>query len=610
MGNHNLDFEALGSRIKKILYDYVKIESYTATESERKIEEFFRSYTESISYFREHPENCGLYSLSGDGLSRNVCWAMVRGKGKKTVCMVHHYDIVDVEDYKLLKNLAFSPDELEQELLRHKDLLTEEAAKDLKDGTFLFCRGGCDMKAGGAIQYALLEAYSRLAEDGKFDGNVIVIGVPDEENLSAGMRAAVKLLSQLSKERGLEYVMMINSEPHFDGNVIVIGVPDEENLSAGMRAAVKLLSQLSKERGLEYVMMINSEPHQRKDFAKGVFSEGTVGKMMPFVYVRGYLSHAGKVFEGLNPSALLSEIAVRTEINMDFADRVGCEAAPPPTWLYQKDSKTHYDVSMPLSAQGCFSVLTLKQTPEELLGKVRKVCEEAFDAVIRRMNENYVHYCRARNTEDKPLPWQVSVSSFGELYEEAFRQAGETFAEKYRSEKEVVLADIQSGKKDMIEGTFSLIEVIYDYIEDISPRVVFGLVPPYYPNVSNLYFDEIAPEALGISEKLSTYTYGMYGQLYETEYFYTGICDLSYINTKNSEAQRAALTESMPLFGADYDIPFEEIEDISMAGINIGPWGKDFHKLTERVYKEDLYVRTPKILDHAVKILLGGSAED
>ena len=43
-----------------------------------------------------------------------------------------------------------------------------------------------------------------------------------------------------------------------------------------------------------------------------------------------------------------------------------------------------------------------------------------------------------------------------------------------------------------------------------------------------------------------------------------------------------------------------------MAGINIGPWGKDFHKLTERVYKEDLYVRTPKILDHAVKILLGG----
>ena len=31
--------------------------------------------------------------------------------------------------------------------------------------------------------------------------------------------------------------------------------------------------------------------------------------------------------------------------------------------------------------------------------------------------------------------------------------------------------------------------------------------------------------------------------------------------------------------------------------------GKDFHKLTERVYKEDLYERTPHILDHAITLL-------
>lgn len=32
---------------------------------------------------------------------------------------------------------------------------------------------------------------------------------------------------------------------------------------------------------------------------------------------------------------------------------------------------------------------------------------------------------------------------------------------------------------------------------------------------------------------------------------------------------------------------------------------KDFHKLTERVLMEDLYDRTPHILDHAITILLG-----
>ena len=58
------------------------------------------------------------------------------------------------------------------------------------------------------------------------------------------------------------------------------------------------------------------------------------------------------------------------------------------------------------------------------------------------------------------------------------------------------------------------------------------------------------------------------------------------------------------MLGQYYDIPFEEIKEISMAGINIGPWGKDFHKLTERVCKEDLYERTPHILDAAIKMLL------
>ena len=555
MKNHNLDFALLGEKIKEILYEYVKIESFTNTSGERLVEEFFTAHFGEIPYFKEHPDNWGLYPVENDPLGRHVCWAMVRGKGNKTVAMVHHYDIVDIEDYKLLKPLAFSPDELAAALADHKDMLPEDALVDLEAGSFVFCRGGCDMKAGGAIQYALLEEYSKLA--------------------------------------------------NFEGNVIVLGVPDEENLSAGMRTAVRLLAELKEKQGLEYLMMINSEPHQRKDFSKGVFSEGTVGKMMPFVYVRGFLSHAGKVFEGLNPVSVLSEIVAKTEVNMDFADVVDGEAAPPPTWLYQKDSKDRYDVSMPLSAQGCFSVLTLKQTPAELLGKVKRVCEDGFLTVIERLNENYEKFLAATGQPVKKLPWKVKTVGFGELYEEAKAQHGTVFEEAYEMERERILRDLAEGCINMIEGNFQLIEKIYDYIEDISPRVVYGLLPPYYPNVSNVYFDGIAEEASGLSEKLSTYTQEEYGQIYDKEYFYTGICDLSYINIDDPTAQRESVAGAMPLFGAYYDIPFEQIKAVSMAGINIGPWGKDFHKLTERVYKEDLYERTPRILDYAVKILLG-----
>lgn len=553
MRNHDIDFAALSGRIKDILYKYVGIQTFTNTAGERLVEDFFTDHFGQIEYFQQHPDFWGLYPLENDALGRNVCWAMVRGNSAKTVVLVHHYDIVDIEDFKMLKPFAFSPDVLAKELAKHREMLPPDAQKDLDEDTFVFCRGGCDMKAGGSIQYALLEAYSQLED--------------------------------------------------FEGNVIVIGVPDEENLSAGMRAADRLLAQLKEEYGLEYLMMINSEPHQRKDFSKGVFSEGTVGKMMPFVYVRGFLSHAGKVFEGLNPVSVLSEIVTRTEINMAFADAVGGEAAPPPTWLYMKDSKDRYDVSMPLTAQGCFSVLTQKQTPAELLEKVKVTCEEGFSAVIDRMNDNYADFCEKTGQPVKPLPWKTKVVNYGELYAEAEGYGGDAFRKAYAEEMQAVLRDMQEGKVHMIEGNFRLIERIYDYIEDISPRVVYGLLPPYYPNVSNIYFDGIAPAARNMSEKLNQYTEEMYGQQYTKEYFYTGICDLSYINIDDPKKQRDSVAGSMPLFGEYYDIPFEAIKEISMAGINIGPWGKDFHKLTERVYKEDLYERTPHILDHAITLL-------
>lgn len=555
MKNHAIDFVQLAGKIEEILYDYVKIESYTNTAGERLVEEFFTERFGGMAYFKAHPEYYGLYPVSGDALSRNVCWAMVRGGGDKTVVLVHHYDIVDIEDFKTLKPFAFSPEDLARELASHADMLNDDAKKDLEEGTFLFCRGGCDMKAGGAIQYGLLESYSHLSD--------------------------------------------------FQGNVIVIGVPDEENLSAGMRAAVKLLAELQEKYDLRYLMMINSEPHQRKDFARGIFSEGSVGKMMPFVHVQGFLSHAGKVFEGLNPVSVLSEIVTETEVNMDFADVTLGEAAPPPTWLYQKDSKDRYDVSMPLWAQGCFSVLTLNQTPARLLERVEKVCRESFERVICRMNEHYRLFCEKTGQPVKALPWQAKVCDVRALYREAEDDNGQTFRSAYEKAEKEVLQAMKNGEMTMIEGNFRLVETIFDYIEDISPRVVYGLLPPYYPNVSNAYFAEIAPEAAGLSEKLGDYALEKYGQGYDKEYFYTGICDLSYINIDDPAAQRDAVAGAMPLFGEYYDIPFEEIKAISMAGINIGPWGKDFHKLTERVNKEDVFEKTPHILDAAIKELLG-----
>lgn len=553
--------DGIGTEIEKILYGYIKAESFTHSEKEKEAEAYFLNYFSKQPYWKENPEFFGTYPIPDDPFDRAASFAMVKGTGSETIVFVHHNDVVTIEDFKLLKPLAFSPDELERELHKLRDSFSEETREDLDAGTYLYGRGVCDMKGGGAVQMALLSRYSEILR-------------------SAG-------------------------DFTFAGNLIVLAVPDEENLSAGMRTAVLLLAKLQETYGLDYQLMVNSEPHQRKDPEKGVFSLGSVGKLMPFLYVRGSLAHVGKVFEGFNPLNLMSGIVRKTELNMDLSDVVGQEAAPPPTWLFSRDRKIKYDVSMPLSVTGCFSILTLNQTPASVLKKVRNICVETFDEVIAEMNANYAAFLRATGQPEKSLPWKTKVVDFAELYNEACAAHGEAFKRGYEEELKTLSEKLQSDEMSLLGCNFALVDYVYNYVDDLSPRVVYGLIPPYYPNVANLFLDGLSDTIRGIDGILNAFTKEQFGQEYVSEHFYTGISDLSYTSISDSEEITKALSDAMPFFGNLYDIPISTIEKISMPCINIGPWGKDFHKLTERVLKEDLYDRTPKIIEYAIEQILG-----
>ena len=565
MADHKLLLDGIAQEIQDILYGYVKAESITYSPAEKAAEQYFLRYFRDQPYWQANPDYVGAYPIPDDPFGRAAAFAMVRGTGEDTIVFVHHNDVVTVEDFKLLKPLAFSPDELKQELLRLRDTFPPAVQADLDDDTYLFGRGVCDMKGGGSIQMAVLSRYAQL----------------------------------------------VRQDPAaLPGTLIVLAVPDEENLSAGMRAAVLLLAEFQKKYGLRYQLMINSEPHQRKDPEKGVFSLGSVGKLMPFVYIRGSLAHVGKVFEGFNPLNLMSEIVRRTELNLNLSDVVGTEAAPPPTWLYLRDRKIKYDVSMPLAVTGCFSILTLNQTPASILHKVRAICEESFDTIIQQMNASYTRFLKTTGQPLKSLPWKTNVVDFAALYQEAKETYGQVFLQEYEAELKRLQQELNQSRITLLECNFSLVDFVYNYIDDLSPRIVFGLIPPYYPNVANLFLNDLPASVRSLSQTLNQFTQAEFGQEYTSEYFYTGISDLSYTSISNGQEIIRSLERSMPLFGQIYDIPVSAIEQISMPCINIGPWGKDFHKLTERVLKQDLYERTPRIIQHAIHLVFDRNGEE
>ncbi len=176
-----LILKGLNREIEKIFYSYIKVRSDTFTEYERNIEPFLMNFFSNINYFKAHPDYFGTYKIDNDPLDRSVCWSLIKGKGEDTVVLVHHNDVVDVEDFKNLRSSAFSPKELNIELMKIKNNLTDETKIDLENGKYIFGRGSADMKAGGAIQLVLINYYSKIKN---FKGNILLISVPDEENLS------------------------------------------------------------------------------------------------------------------------------------------------------------------------------------------------------------------------------------------------------------------------------------------------------------------------------------------------------------------------------------------------------------------------------------------
>lgn len=522
--------------IKKILYGYLAVDSTTNTPKENMIDAYFGKVVSEIPYFKNNENHYQSEVIPEDIHGRSVNWAMYKGSSSKTFVLIHHTDVVTTENYYDLASKAYKPDELKVSLKDKLNELEPEAIEDLLSDEWLFGRGTADMKGGGAIQLALLKHLS--------------------ENKS------------------------------FHGSIIVLALPDEENLSAGMRYAVEILNRLKKANQLDYKLMINSEPHQRLVKTKGVMSQGSIAKMNLFMYVRGVLTHAGKAYEGINPLGILGKMVSNYEMSTAFTDTIDGEMSIPPTWVYLRDLKKQYDVSTPQSAIGFMNLLSFNRKPEDVLEQMKADVINESDALVSRLHTNYLNFLEASRRIKTVKTWGTKVMLFSELKDLVLED--EHVTSSYDTFLNDVAQEVKEGFLSEFDGTIKLIEYLMTFFKEPYLVVVLGLAAPFYPGISNLDMET----DVDLTNIINTYTESNYGQSYDNEYYFTGISDLSFSGLLG-EAYRM---DDMPLWGKTFDIPFETIKAIEMPRINIGPWGKDFHKISERVYMEDLYVRTPEII--------------
>lgn len=547
--------EKLSKRIEEIALDLTAQLSVVDTPGEldsvRRVYEIF----EEMPYYKQHPEDLFYVDLN-DELGRKSVIAVLRGKkapSKKAVVMIGHTDTVGISDYGNLAPYAHKPYELMERLKNVQ--LTPAATRDLESGDYLFGRGIFDMKTGDAIIMAIMEEIA--ADIDNFEGNLIFAAVCDEESNSGGMFAVVPKLAEMMEKEGFDYLALLDTDymtAEFEG---------DEN---------------------KYVYI------------------GTVGKLMPSFFVVGKETHVGESFNGIDPNEISSAIMTRINMNTEFCDVVDGEVSLPPISLYQRDQKPEYSVQVGKTSVLYFNYATHSSTPDMVLDKMKNAALEAFEGVVDKLQDQYKKFCEmASSREYKPLPWKARVITYTELLEKVKADDPDTenilkaYSDEMLKDKSI---DTRVFAQRMVEKLHSL-------WKDQDPVVVVYFSPPYYPHI---YIDGTNPKDKALIDAVDDAV-----KTTKTEYklvykkFFPYISDLSYGAAPKDPAIIAALKNNMPGFGTRYYMPLEDMQKLSLPVLDIGSFGHDAHKFTERVEKNYSFKVAPELVYKTIMNLLNGS---
>ena len=144
-----------------------------------------------------------------------------------------------------------------------------------------------------------------------------------------------------------------------EATLLFIGVSDEEEKSAGARAAVPQLKAIAEHEGLDIALVINLDAiSDQGDGSTGrVVTYGSIGKQLLTALVVGKQTHAGYPQHGVNAAYVLSELVRELELSPELSEQTGDEVAAPPSTLFMKDLKQGYNVTTPHMAYAYWNTM-------------------------------------------------------------------------------------------------------------------------------------------------------------------------------------------------------------------------------------------------------------
>lgn len=538
--------------------------SVTGTPGEADLANQVQKWFMTLPYFQDHPENLWIQDVPDDELGRKNVFALVRGTkgrsgnaGSGTILFHSHMDTVGIQDYGSLQDLAFDTRQLKLALA---DITTDETLLEhLKSEDWLFGRGALDMKSGLAVQMKVIEYWSNRTEE--LPGNLLMMANPSEETHHGGMLASLSELLRLREELGLEYLCAVNSD---------------------------------------YVTALYPGDPMRYIYT------GTTGKLLLNVYIRGLETHVGQAFAGLDPILVLAELLREFNYNTEWVEQVQGEATQPPVALHVRDCKQSYNVQTTGSAVAYWNWFTLDASPLQVLAKAKDGAERAVARALENRNDHaarqiqllgYGASTRQRAVEENAI--QMPVFTFAQWLEQLNEQ---TRIKVYK-----VLADEYSelsAQLDARQVVQVMLERALEAAESSDPILLLYFTPPFLPHN---YIDggtQRGEALLSALRKAADEVSLEFGEPFSFQRYFPYLSDSSFLRLMIGESEIDGFIQNCPGWGNLFELPLKKSKALDIPALNLGVYGFDAHKPTERLHIPYSFGILPELINRSIVRIL------
>lgn len=622
----------------RLYQDFIQllhVPGISGTRSEVLTAEKVLSLLEKMPYFQSHPAQLWRIPVPDDPLGRFdvAAYLELNPRVKKCVILSGHMDVVGVEEYGHLAELAFDPEALRERIAELP--LSDEARRDLESGSWIFGRGTADMKLGIALGLELLRHFSEHSR-GKIQSDIRESTQSDlqgplySEDHGDGKTAAQPTVqpgipARTQADPGTDFYLEEKTNPpevspsglscdpggNYQANILFLAVASEETNSEGMRAALPFLRQFFEEKQLQPSAFLLSECFEYREEdpdreTARYIHVGASGKVMPAFFFVGAPAHVKEPFLSLDPNLLAVEVYRRLQLNPAFSQSRDGELTPPPVCLKMQDLKELYSVSTPLFAASYFNLVTVDLDTEALLQELLQLARESFVSALKQLQEQaeaYTGRFGVKVASSRMLPLVKS-------WDEAYAEAKKTYQLRHpRAADKLDLylrKKVRSWKEEGLEIQamgLRLMREIAELQAESLPMMIVGFLPPYYPDIRPEPSDPALAELLAAVRKTMDFARQKFSADLRLKKYYMGISDMCYTGLSQSRDVQPLL-DNLVGEGLIYDFPAADLKKFHVPAIDLGGLGKDFHKASERLEKHYSLDILPELYVHLLEQLL------